>query len=255
MSFSSARYQQIEKLVIEYQNHNPDAALELIELFNPLFNKYVKIIKTGAVDLSDYDSRFFISMFIIDPRLRSGVRNNYYLAKNRDAAYRVADFICNGCCSLSEEDLMQDFSIILLKLASGYKLKDRSFVSYTGTTFKYEVSQLIRKILGNPLTSAIPINLDNEETLDTRYIHKNDIIVDDIFPSNEIDELDNNWVYGITCNEVFCELDNFERLILKMSYVDNMSDIEISEKTGYHRNWIGIRRRTAIEKLRQKIYG
>jgi DNA-directed RNA polymerase specialized sigma subunit len=54
---------------------------------------------------------------------------------------------------------------------------------------------------------------------------------------------------------VFCELDNFERLILKMSYVDNMSDIEISEKTGYHRNWIGIRRRTAIEKLRQKIYG
>jgi hypothetical protein len=42
-------------------------------------------------------------------------------------------------------------------------------------------------------------------------------------------------------------LTSFDRLLLKMYYADNMRDHAISKKLGYHRNWIGHKRRMAIE--------
>ncbi len=67
-----------------------------------------------------------------------------------------------------------------------------------------------------------------------------------------IEELDSHWIYG-ACSEIFTDLTPLDRLIIKMFYLDKFTDIEIAKITGYHRNWIGIKRRRAVETIRQKL--
>jgi DNA-directed RNA polymerase specialized sigma24 family protein len=63
------------------------------------------------------------------------------------------------------------------------------------------------------------------------------------------EELDINWVYGYTCSEAFEQFTPLDRKILRMRYVEGLSDAEIARTTGYHINTINRRRNQSKKAL------
>lgn len=73
------------------------------------------------------------------------------------------------------------------------------------------------------------------------------------------EELDINWVRGLTCGEEFKELTHLQRLILKLNYEDGWTDGKIADMMGIHINTIFRQRKKAdaivketVEKLIQE---
>jgi RNA polymerase sigma factor (sigma-70 family) len=252
MKFPEERYELIEKLVQMYQQGDKEnAGGQLVALFEPLFNKYIKIIRKGIIDFNDYESRHFLSLFIADPKVRLNLKRKYQSKKTREIAYRTLTLINNAYIQIFDEDLYQELVLSFLNFVSKYKV-DKSFCAYLGSTFPYEVSQIVKKVLKNPISTAY-ISDFSDEILDLFGKAVEDSIdLDDRFPSNDVEELSNNWIYGLTCSEAFETLTPFERLILKMFYLDKISDTSIGNKVGYHRNSIRTKRKAAVEKVRER---
>jgi hypothetical protein len=253
MIFPEERYELVEHLVKEYQNGNRDDAGEkLIALFEPLFSKYVKIVKRGSIDFNDYESRYFISLFIADPKIRTSLNGYYQSKKAREIAYKTLYFINSACSQTFEEDLYQELILIFLKFISTYKSERNCFCAYINSSFGYGVANFVKKVLNNPLSTSVLTTFDEDSAELHSAVVIDDVCLEDQLPSNEKDDLDNSWIYGLTCSEAFSELTPFERLILKMSYIDKVSDGEIARKSGYHRNSIWLRRRSIVNKVRQR---
>lgn len=75
------------------------------------------------------------------------------------------------------------------------------------------------------------------------------ILEDEEESYDEVDELGVRWING-ECSERFKVLNNLERLILKLYYMDNYSDREIGDLYGYHINTIFTKRKNAAKKIR-----
>ena len=249
MIFSEERYEQIENLVKRYQGGEcEEAGNQLIEMFAPLFNKYIKIIKKGVLDFSDYESRHFISLFIADQKVRAGLKRHFQSKKTREVAYKALYIINSAHNQIFEEDLYHDFIVIFLKSVHKYKV-DKGFCAYIAASFPYEVSRLVKKVLQNPISTAVIGDFDDELFKTVAKSSCNVVNLDEKLVSNNTEELSNSWIYGLTCGDPFEDLLPLERLILKLYYLDNMTETEIANKLGFHRNSIWLKRRAAVEKV------
>lgn len=234
-------YDKINELVFRFKsNINPqEAALELICLFSPLFKKYIKILKSCIINFSDHEFCSFIGLFIKDEKIRKELKTGNISPRNKEFIYKVVYSIRALLYPLSEEDLNSEFIAIFLKIALRYKEIQKGFCTYLKSSFRYEVAKFVSRFINDPLSSATELNdaISREFKLDKMSI---------------IEELDSHWIYG-ACSEIFTDLTPLDRLIIKMFYLDKFTDIEIAKITGYHRNWIGIKRRRAVETIRQKL--
>ena len=61
-----------------------------------------------------------------------------------------------------------------------------------------------------------------------------------------------NWINGITCSELFENLNSYERELIILYYVQNKTDEEIGVIYNTHRTTINKQRRKAIEKIKEK---
>jgi hypothetical protein len=104
--------------------------------------------------------------------------------------------IQSACRSLTDEDLQQEFIVILLTSATRYRV-NKPFCSYFGMTFLYETAQVVKHLLRDPVTTSAQPLTDN-----IPY----DALEDMLGP----EELDENWVQGKTCSEIFSGLTSFE---------------------------------------------
>jgi hypothetical protein len=254
--YSQDWYRYIDELVIRYQDNEgrEEAATELLEAFKPYLTKYFRIIRSGILNLKDIDTRKFISLFIADGRIRRALCRKRLSGDVKNAAFSAAHLICSSFELTSSEDIQQQLSCILLVLANRYlqKRKRLTFAGYVFNAFRFELYRTVEVHTTDPLTyaSSLIITYNDgefiEETTDfaisTEFLQARYIAIPD-------EELDTNWIYGLTCHDWFLEFTPLERLILRMSYVDGLSDMEISKRTGYHINTINRRRNAAKKEL------
>lgn len=81
---------EMQALIVRAQSHDSKAQERLLEVFHPYFNKYFMLLHHGKIDLSFYDIRRFIGLFVGDKAL------NYYLARNKldkDGLSKVRDIM------------------------------------------------------------------------------------------------------------------------------------------------------------------
>lgn len=253
MIFSEERYRQIEELVKQYQAGDcENAGNQLIDMFAPLFNKYIRIIKKGILDFSDYESRNFISLFISDQKIRTALKRHYQSKKVREIAHKTLYIINSAYSQIFEEDLYHDFIVIFLKSIHKYKV-DKGFCAYIAASFPYEVSRVVKEVLKNPISTAVICEFDDELIRSiSKFYCSNVSAIDSSKISSDTEELSNSWIYGLTCSDVFEDLSPLERLILKLYYMENMPEVKIARKLGFHRNSIWIKRKAAIEKVMRK---
>ena len=90
---------------------------------------------------------------------------------------------------------------------------------------------------------------------DIQYAEKNNLITlkeDKEVSAYDIEALNFNWTYGTTCSDLFKCLSSYEREIIVLSYMKNMSEEDIAKIYGCCRASINKHKRNAIKKIQEK---
>jgi RNA polymerase sigma factor (sigma-70 family) len=248
-------YDHIDELVIRFQAGKTECGEELIEIFQPFFLKYINIVKEGKVNLKDRDSRKFIALFMNDPEVIHKLNKRFHSNETKNNAYKTILYLNNTCNLIDEEDIKQEIYLAFLTLINRWtKKKGKSnFCGYVYNCFRYEFRRAISNLVKDPIVNNTYVNL---RYMDSENLTDDIEILDKVNTENTImitleEEIDNNWVRGLTCSEEFLSLTTLQRMILKEYYCDKSTDKAIAHKTGLHINTIFRNRTKAIEVLRE----
>lgn len=251
-------YQKQYRLDIEQtvmvKEKSDQAAMQLIEKFQPLFKKYISLLKTGQINFGNAEQRLFVALFMDDSRLRKALYSNASISREiKSLIYYKFNFIKESYGSQDEEEIRTDLYIIFFILAKRYKPKNRSFCCYVYNTIRYEVFRRIQAFTKDPANIHYKnLSYENllrygEKYLDIEYIpdftENNDFSIDtDGLPSSM-------WIAGMSCSEVFLSLTPLERKILAKYYIENYNDKQLAEEFNLHPNTCNTKRHRAVTKL------
>jgi RNA polymerase sigma factor (sigma-70 family) len=245
--------------VYEYQvKQNPDAAEKLLKQLEPYYRKFVRLLKRGIYDPSDLDIRLFLGLYIEDPDERKLFYSSWHTNEGHKIGNSRASFLSHVCRYISYEELEQECRLIILVLADRYKKMDSSFLGYLNTAFRFELRRSLEVMAMDPLIFAAQWNISYDDTEydnpDSDFTIMDDALIfeEDAF-TMDYTELGPTWYQGLTCSEIFKDLSPTDRKILKLYYLDGLSDQEIADRIGLTRSWINQRRREAVNMLKNKM--
>ena len=227
-----------------------EASMELIERFQPLFRKYVNLIRSGRIDYSDSEMKRFVSTFIQETPLKAVLKKNsaqrFSLPINRKF-----DFIVETYGKQEEEIILIDMEMCFLILAKRYKQVGRNFCAYLYNCYCYEVSRHIKKYIKNP--ANIPYrNIEYEDFMQTYVDTAVENCFEDKIYENSQGIPDYSWIGGESCSDMFQDLTPEERKLLIKYYMEDYNDRQIAELYGMHINTTNQKRRGAVFKLATK---
>lgn len=248
--FDATDWRETDNLVFAFQNGDTDAAEKLIKAFDGFIEKYVRLLTGGIINFNDRDSRQFISMYIKDKTVRKKLSKRWQSADTRRAAYESLASLQRSCLLNTKEDIRQELICLFLMMAKRYRKKtDKStFAGYIYSTYRFEVQRAFKEYTNDPLTFSGNTHLPY---YDSENLTENvDLLTDpfsdiDTILSPEDEQFGPSWIHGTTAEGPFRDLSILDRLIMKMYHIDQLSDREIAEKTGFHINTVNSRRRAA----------
>ncbi|STY71095.1 RNA polymerase sigma factor, sigma-70 family [Megamonas hypermegale] len=256
-------YIEIENLVLTYKKQffsdatrkeieeSKSAATLLTIKFNPLFRKYIKLIKDNQLDFNDKDIKRFALNFIGDKSLKRALKLDRQSSKTRHEIYKKINFITETYGQLSTEEILIDLQMLLLVLAKRYMPMGRNFCAYLYNCFCYEVSRHIKKYIKNPANVQYK-NIRYEDYMQTVEEPIEECLEDKMY-ENSMGMPDTTWINGITCSSQFQRLSPLERKILIKYYLEDYSDRQISELYCIHINTCNQKRRQATYKLAKEL--
>lgn len=223
----------IDNLVKQYNNGDKESAMQLIETFKPYIYKYLNLLKYNKIQYGN-DVRRFLALFVSDIEVRKSIHNKKD-PRSAKYMYETCSLLNMQLNYVSAEDLEQDMYSILLVLATRYKDKNKSFAAYVYNAFIYELKRTVESYIMDPLNSYV--------ILDENITYAND------------DDLDDDWVNGITCNYVFEKLKPIDRQILKLYYDIGYTDKQIADILGMHKQSVYRKRHNIINKVKEAANG
>ena len=121
-------YQRQYRLDIEQtilvKEKSDQAAMQLIEKFQPLFKKYISLLKTGQINFSNSEQRLFVALFMDDLRLRKALYSNASISreiKKRIEAFAATSITQSGMkCLGGYRDLQK---ILLISITKTFHMK------------------------------------------------------------------------------------------------------------------------------------
>jgi DNA-directed RNA polymerase specialized sigma24 family protein len=252
-------WNEAEELVLAYQEYinSEDPELralcspiseELLKRFNPLFKKYLLLIKHNQIDWNDMEQKSFISLFMDNIVHRRVLNRKVTPISYRADIYDKSNFIKETYGTNSEEDIMNDLYICFLKIAKRYKQMGKNFCAYLYNVFKHEVARMIKAQIKNPL--CVPYkNFQYED-----YVNNNDdpefiTVYEDLYYEQNTGLPDISWIFGDTCGFEFTFLTSLQRKVLVRYYLEDWSDRQIADSLGVTVSLVNLRRRQALELL------
>jgi RNA polymerase sigma factor (sigma-70 family) len=253
-AYPKEHYDMIENLVLRFQAGDQEAGSDLLEAFQPYFAKYLRLIKEAVVNFFDQESRRFIALLMSDPMTRRGIFRSNPSRKHRAAAWQAARLLQTCCQTIPEDDLKQEMYLILLKLAKRYKKQPHcNFAGYVAGgrrgAFKYELHRSLKRMIADPSVFKNSVVLSFDESMHHLPAPEEQTI-QGITPT---EELDHDWVRGLSAADEFSGLTPAERLIIKLHYADGLSDRKIAERLGHSSYWVKKRRRGAVDKIKAAL--
>jgi len=209
----------IDLLVERYQQGEQDSALELVNQFSSLINKFVKFLKGGEVDFENSAVSKFISLVIEDADLRKKLMQNTLSEYEKQKIRKIVSFISFCMRTVEKEDIKQELIAIFLKMARRYKPKGRSFTTYLSSSFHYEVYRFVMRYVPNPLSYADTF----EEYLSPSYSED----------WGDEQEYGVNWVNGSEAEHPFDTLKPVDRIILVKRFIEKKTIRQIAREMGY----------------------
>lgn len=230
-----------------FKKESNDAALELLERFNPLLKKYCVLLTSGNINWNDIESRYFICMFIDDKQVRKACKKYYQKSSCRHIVLEKFNFVKECFCTIDKEDVMSDLQSILLIMAKRYKQVGRNFCSYVYNCYRYEVGRYVKKKLADPINLSYKLILFDDMN---KIVRNDDSYQDVVFDEGcSTDSPDMSWITGKTCSDIFSCISPMDRQILVKYYLEEWKDKQIAEEYGMHINTVNQRRRNAAKKI------
>jgi len=257
----------IDEIVFRYQQGDEASGELLLMRFGchpnqekptSYIGKYYTLLRYGRIDFDNRDIRRFVSLYMEDENMRKQMIPFYQYAPVKREAIRLMTDLAEQLKIMSDEDLLQDLRMLLLQQAKRYKKqgKKKTFTGYLYNSFRYELKRHLDRLLKDPLSSR---KERKKGYADDRSADEDSIIQldDTIFIKRPIiemnEELGYGWIQGILCSPLFEDLSVAQRLILKLHYLERMTDGEIAERMGIHINTVFRQRKKAIQLLEQKM--
>lgn len=258
-------WEDIEKMVMRYKlqfdeestewekQDGNNAGYELVQKFNPLIKKYITLLKSGQINFNDPEMKAFVNSFINDPSLKRALSRHKQKAVYRNDIYRRFNFILETYGKLPEEDITIDLQMLILTMAKRYQPQGRNFCAYVYNSYRFEVSRHIKKYFKDP------INVPYKHYEYDDYMEQEDVYneFDEALESKYYEDAmglpDITWISGLTATEMFEDLTPVERKMLVKYYLEDWNDRQISQEFSIHINTVNQIRRSAVEKLAEKM--
>jgi RNA polymerase sigma factor (sigma-70 family) len=249
-------YEEGEQIVLDFQSGLAGSSERLIDAYEGYLVNFLQLLNQGELNTKYVPMVRFLTLFVKDRETRKRILRWKYSASGRTELLAVKAMVRNQFKNFSRDEIWSELVIILLNLATRYRKRDdkSGFHNYMYRAYHFWVYREIMKLISDPLVwnqdKLAGINelgsLDQEVTFDEAgFIEREGHMAVDL----ALDEINENWVGGLTCSDRFAELSTFERRVLQMYYVDDMEDAEIAAHLGCCRATVNRRRLKAKEKL------
>lgn len=253
-------YEEIDALVKRYQNGDQIAGEELVEAFSGYLTKYLLLIKHGTVEPYNKNIRKFIALFVKNPSDRQLVLRIYSKKNKRmlSVLYSTAAMIASEFRNHEEEDIWAKLVAEFLVMAKRYKNNRGCFFhTYISKAYPYRIYKRLTKLINDPMNFSYLVgdclDLDEFEGVsghqDIYTVTSNKPIV---INDEDIEELDENWISGYTCSDIFSDLSPLERRVIMLYYYSGYRDPEISDMLGFSASKIAKIRANARKKLMKR---
>ena len=228
------------------------AGMKILIRFEPLFRKYLNLIKTGRIDYGDKEMKRFVSSFIGDPALKLALKKKRTGTSSCYPINKKFDFVVETYGKLEDSDIMTDLQMLLLVLVKRYKKMGRNFCAYLYNAYCYEVSRHIKKFTQNPANITYR-NVEYEDYMQTYSDQAIEDCFEDRIYENSRGIPDTTWINGESCSDLFLCLTPEERKIIIKYYLEDYNDRQIATLFGMHINTVNQKRRKAAAKLAETM--
>jgi len=190
---------RITELVIEYQNGSV-ASDELLDYYNNLFNAYKSLLKDGNYRVNSKSVTEFVKLFMGDKVSRRKTKRY----KVYSEFYNTVNHIRYYMQDLDAKDIEHELKVIFLTLAKNWKkMEGIVFTGYINGLFHYYVKDWVKRHM-----TGVPKDKDQEDINSLTNVVADHEDPADIVISDDIDE---DWVVGLTCKWPWTELTKEER--------------------------------------------
>lgn len=253
----SLEEEEMQKLLTDAQAGSQKAQLKLLEVFDNYLAKYVALLYHGKYNLSEYDVRRFISLYVKDGTVRG------YLMRNKlsPSGHKHVQECLRGITYMTqrygdEEDVIQTVNMAFLHCVSVYKRRGTiPFQGFLYSYYFYVLKKMVDQFLIDQLGRKTFPLISDEDSSDSDFDGDDKPQgftappipgVEEIIYTEEIDEL---WVAGDKAYGPFADLNIQERQLLKWRYVDKERSSEIANRITEHQNTV----RENFNRIKQKI--
>jgi RNA polymerase sigma factor (sigma-70 family) len=251
-------YEECEEIVQAYRSTKNDAdSQRLIDAFEGYIVKFYNLIRWGRVAIADRDVREFLKLYMKNEYTRKHIHQYYHMAAVRHEIYSVAESIKNLLKTYENEELKNEIYTAFLTMANRYKSPDGKprFHDYILKAFHYQLRRQLQTLVEDPVVFNIVQNINFHE--EYGYDFHDDMSTIDGYQDmtatytieEKMEEFNDNWILGYTADENYKNLSVMERKIIKMYYLDEMSDQDIADGLGICRATVNRRRNKAVKTL------
>lgn len=255
-------YRDLDKLVIAYRDEgDEEAAAKIIDAFEGYMVKYFNLIRKGRAVFDDRDIREFIKLYTANEYARRNIHRYKYMPAVHHEMQSVADRIRKLYQYCSDDDLIHEIYIAILTMAKRYNPPDKEprFHTYMVRAFHYQLRRQLQAIIDEELAfktvdyMAIAEHMREESEYDYYEVEDTSEVNPDFTIEGSMEAFNENWVLGYTTDPIYMDLTVMERRILKMYYIEEMSDQKIADQLGTCRATINRRRNRTKEELKRKF--
>lgn len=247
---------EMQELIVRAKAGDGPAQAELLKVFSNFLTKYVTLLYYGKFNVTDYDIRRFVALFIKDTGVRFALLRNKMSSPVVRHVYEVMHGIQYMVNRYNDvEDVDQTVKMAFLSCTSVYKRKENiPFSGFLYSYFFYVLKKHVDAFLIDQLGRKTFPLIDNEDMV-------GDFDTDDKpqgFPAPptpgadeliDIEEIDEHWVIGDSATGPFAALTIQERQLLRWRYVDGMRSSDIAYRITEHPNTC----RENFKRIRAKI--
>lgn len=253
-------YEECDRLVLAYRDDNDsDAAQSLLDAFEGYIVKYYNVIRRGKVAINDRDIREFLKLYMKNEYCRRHIHQFKRMPIVQQEIYKVSDSVKNLCQPYNDEELLNEIYVAFLTMAKRYQSPDGKprFHAYILQAFHYQLRRQLQTLVSDPIVFKMASNIkyfDEDYEQNEQNSDYDSSRLEDQTPTftieEEFDTINDNWVLGYTTGKEYRDLTIMERKIIKMYYLDEMSDQDIADQLGTCRATVNRRRNRVKDKLR-----
>lgn len=245
-------YEELELIVQAHREGDEAATLRLINGFYAYMNRFKKLIVGGQADIADKELRGFVGLFMSKERAAS----LHQFRRNKNSLYemyKTVGIIQDLFKPFHADEIEHELIATLLILAKRYKSHGNYFHTYIQRAYRFQLQRQLKSLVDSQLiTTSLPYF--DESYQDESGDFSEEIIENKHFFINEpLDDINENWINGLTASDTFHPLTKTQRRILKLYYMDDLTDDEIADKLGICRATANRRRKRAVATIEKEL--